>query len=392
MSLTLSLAKSFRRCATALNNQISNRLFLGLLAISLCSQSLIAAEVELFYETPKWGALPVSDYRTLVRNLSYGDVIRFSDDKAFTFSRYLGHGNTSFILEIKESTDSVLRVPLSSGKMIPFSNFQLPQKAIYYIDDIFKGSEILEHLGIEHANIDRRSYRQSERVLMKRVHNPVTLKQLWISQKNGFTEEQIRSLVLWAEQTSALKNIGDFNADQLAYEAKTKKWVLLDWSYGAELYVPWVDGVGAAKFTTVLDVLFEERPGLGVEIPGLKFNGKRWEFTEEYLQRFSYTAKAFGDDKAFWKIGNFETDEMDFVTHAQMLSLKRVMNLVTKRLLQKRKHLRYTEQEFRITAKKAGKDEEWVEQTLKKTKPRVVERLTFACKQLFSKFVVWTSI
>lgn len=331
---------------------------LALALIPLCAAYAHGITIELFQNTPSWGPLPVSDYRSLIRNLSAGDMIQFSDDVLYTFREYLGHGNTSFILAIAEHDDWVLRVPLTSGKLVPNSSAQLAVKAPEYIEQIALGAPLLEHLEITHANVWRRSYRRNERILQRRVRNPQTFRQVILQQKEGFTEKQLYELGVWSQQAAPLLNLGDFSADQLAWEPERERWVLLDWSYGGRVYIPGETSELRRK-QSVFHSWFYVHEGLHPDFTGIVFDGEQWTFTSDYLSYKNANLKAFGADHAFWSVERMD-ERMDHYTHAQMESLRFAMNMVQENTDFVRRSLAWSDEELLELVKLTGKDAAWL--------------------------------
>lgn len=175
------------------------------------------------------------NYDELVRKISKGDTLVFSDGFSGKVEKLLGQGATTKVFQVEyEGKKAALRIPPSTGNLrtMPMSYFE-------FINETLEGYPALEKEHIPIPTMLRA--KKSEYVLMEKVNFDFSLGDFLRapSRINDIERDQAtKALLRFAQKAAKLDSIGDFHVEQLVYSPDKHEWVLLDWAKGTRSHEP----------------------------------------------------------------------------------------------------------------------------------------------------------
>lgn len=196
------------------------KFFIYLFVTILVCFNLWAEDYPLFNN--KGEALP--NYDNVVTSLKHGDRLFFSDGKYFTFLRLLGNGKNTLVLEVAELPGKALRVALKT------SSFR-------YIDTYVQGDISLSTENIPHVKLYANYSNQY--AIVEKIEKPflnfdeMIDKLSSIDPKDIAEQEKASSIAKklsdFLIKLSLFYSSNDMTPDNLIYDIKAERWVLLDW-------------------------------------------------------------------------------------------------------------------------------------------------------------------
>ena len=207
------------------------QLKLARIAVSLwllvCSAASVAhpASVELFDRQTN---AQVADYVDKVVALEPNDVLVFDDGisrKSYKIGRKLGAGNTTLVIELADDPTKVIRIPLRSGIFKPL---EIPYTTI--MRTFQNGVSTLEQSGI--PSVKMHDSMQGQFAVVDRVKTEYRFDRFLHDEDlpPKLRQEMTDALVDFARRSAVLTEISDFRPDQFVYDAKSKQWILFDWT------------------------------------------------------------------------------------------------------------------------------------------------------------------
>lgn len=169
-----------------------------------------------------------------------GDEFILANGKRYKLEKKLGSGSTTNVLGVKEVVNGnsyALRIPKISGE----NQLEL---AVHYINSFKRG-----HLRLKRLNVpipDLYDFHRDAYVLVEKLNPAFNLHDFYFrperfsSENISLAEEALYGFVV---DTSHLKHIGDFKAEQVLFDRVSKQWILADWTDGVRIAVHQEDNV-----------------------------------------------------------------------------------------------------------------------------------------------------
>jgi hypothetical protein len=198
-------------------------MFLILLSFStFCS----AAEIALFSNHQR-----IEGYPFLVRSLKSGDVVSFSDGHSFTIDHRLGSGGTTAVYAIKEDSTKALRLPLGYEGMNFLGTY------VNAADDLEKNNvpavHVSEAYDEEYAVVDRLESFITFGDFVKaatQIESPGLLNRLGFLKIKNLPLDEMKAAFADFARRMAFTFVGDLHDQNLVYDFKNKRWILIDWT------------------------------------------------------------------------------------------------------------------------------------------------------------------
>ncbi|MFL5812274.1 MAG: hypothetical protein ACJ763_01750 [Bdellovibrionia bacterium] len=200
------------------------------ISLSLLSgaSTAVANEYELFSIGTDGLAHPVADYDAIVSSLKKGDVVRFTDGKSYRLTANLhdGQGSVSRIFSVKAPAGAALRLPRKSNPLF-----------VEMINRSIDGSKALAEAGVPVVSIQ--GSKRGEYLLVDQIKPGLIKADAFFREPDQVSrsvrKKMVSRLIEFASTTAYFKHIGDFGLSQMAYDAFSDRWVLLDWTAGHEI-------------------------------------------------------------------------------------------------------------------------------------------------------------
>jgi len=205
------------------------------LLASFFSELAVCKDVELYLPSGE----QVSNYKELLMGLQPDDILLFDQGRRrFRFEGYLGHGATTEVLKVTPlyraradaDTPVALRLPIDVGSTsYDLVRHETPFRS--YITEFRDGMSQLKKDGIRIPK--EYSAFKDQFVAVELVKTDFDMKSFFLEPEKHSPEDiknAEEALYKFAEQTSGYKAIGDFHLEQIAFDAKNKEWILMDFT------------------------------------------------------------------------------------------------------------------------------------------------------------------
>lgn len=193
----------------------------------------------------------LANYDAQLAKVEYGDTILLQEFRrkfgffgksipykmhSYRVGERLGNGSGTQVFELLDEPDKVLRLNLSSERRPideddtdDFNDPDYMMKAAHW------GHKDLVKYGVPHTKIYFSQF--GEFMVVERAEGPTFLNFLEHPEKFSKEERQEmrEGLKEFARASCAFQKIADFNAEQLVYAKKQRKWLLRDWGHNHSL-------------------------------------------------------------------------------------------------------------------------------------------------------------
>lgn len=186
--------------------------------------SLLRAEEYVLFQKYKSRILPHPRFNDVMKTLTEGDLLTFSNGKTIRLGKRLDHladdtmkGTRTIIFELADAPDLVIRLPNRyenregiSQTLRGFDELAFLDKNVTKIDDGVEGEfAIVERL-------PKQTISFQEMILNKLISEKIK-------------SQMVSALARFAKKTANFSDIHDFNVTQLTYSPSKNEWIIFDW-------------------------------------------------------------------------------------------------------------------------------------------------------------------
>jgi len=187
---------------------------------------------------------PMKEYDSQVQKLA-GKTVEFSNGKKLKLGERLGSGKTTVIYELADDPTKVVRLALNRESL-----------SENYLKSTWNGYSVLKQYDAPVVQLFENL--SGEYVIAERVGPMISFDNFFkhldgralsdwdVTIDDELARKMTRAFETFAGKTAAFNGIGDFYDDQLVYDLKNERWVILDWTSGYRLSIKEVRGTWEA--------------------------------------------------------------------------------------------------------------------------------------------------
>lgn len=192
----------------------------------IISQTCFAVDLQLFRDHQH-----IKGYEGLVHSIEPGDVLRFSNDRAFTVDQILGQGGTTLIFSIKENSSQAVRIPLNLAGIRYLGSFVSGYHGL--VENHIPVVQLYESYDDEYAVVEKlNDFMTFSDFVTAASSSPKNTLVQWglLKTRELPTQEMIQKFNDFASRVALYSSIGDLHAANLIYDFQKKEWRLIDWT------------------------------------------------------------------------------------------------------------------------------------------------------------------
>lgn len=198
------------------------------------------------------------------KSIPPGSLVRFPSGREVPIGEFLGEGNKTVVFE--HATDPQRAVRLPKRNNAHFLDWTASGEALLAQLDVPR-AEVLAHSPGEFADVRRVALDPTGRLSLANLASSRLTPDERVQMLNALRE--------FARQLAPFERIGDFRAEQVAYDIERRRFVLLDWTHDHVLAFHRKGPAITASSNHVLYKLFEDRisgfpVGMGRREPRLR--------------------------------------------------------------------------------------------------------------------------